>query len=102
MFQNVSEPIQTKKAFRCPCCKFKTLFGRGHFQLCPVCFWEDHGQDEHDAEKVRGGPNRILSLRQAQDNFRTIGASESALSQKCGSPSLKNSNNFNSLPWFHH
>jgi hypothetical protein len=41
-----------------------------------VCFWEDDGQDEHDAEEVRGGPNGSLSLRQAQTNFQKFGAVE--------------------------
>ena len=62
------------KAFRCPCCNFKTLYGRGHDEICPVCFWHDDGQDEADADRVRGGPNGLLSLRQAQISFRRIGA----------------------------
>lgn len=41
-----------------------------------VCFWHDDGQDEADAEIVLGGPNRSPSLRQAQNNFRRIGAVE--------------------------
>ena len=40
----------------------------------PRLFWEDDGQDEHDAETVRGGPNRALSLRAAQANYSAIGA----------------------------
>ena len=44
--------------------------------MCPVCWWEDDGQDEHDAEEVRGGPNGTLSLSQAQKNFEKYGASE--------------------------
>ncbi|MFD5717252.1 CPCC family cysteine-rich protein [Streptomyces sp. NPDC127036] len=36
---------------------------RAAYEICPVCFWEDDGQDEHDASEVRGGPNRGLSLR---------------------------------------
>jgi hypothetical protein len=31
------EPRGAAKSFRCPCCKYKTLRGRGHFELCPVC-----------------------------------------------------------------
>ena len=73
---NVSEPTQAHKSFGCPCCKFKTLFGRGGFEMCPVCWWEDDGQDEHDAEHVRGGPNGNLSLRKAQENFKKFGASD--------------------------
>jgi hypothetical protein len=74
MFKNVCEPEQPDKTYRCPCCKFKTLHGRSHYEICPVCFWEDDGQDEHDAEEVRGGPNHDLSLRQAQLNFKNFGA----------------------------
>ncbi|MET8412345.1 CPCC family cysteine-rich protein [Streptomyces sp. NPDC005195] len=36
--------------------------------------WEDHGQDEHDANEVHGGPNHGLSLWKARRNFETIGA----------------------------
>jgi hypothetical protein len=68
------EPMGLAKAFRCPCCRFKTLHGRGRDEICPVCFWHDDGQDERDAEVVLGGPNRDLSLRQAQENFQKIGA----------------------------
>jgi hypothetical protein len=49
---------------------------RGGFELCPVCWWEDDGQDDADAEVVRGGPNGNLSLEQARQNFRAFGASE--------------------------
>jgi hypothetical protein len=62
--------------YRCPCCGCRTLTERGGFELCPVCFWEDDGQDEADAATVRGGPNGSLSLRAAQANFRDIGASD--------------------------
>jgi hypothetical protein len=63
-------------AHRCPCCKYKTLSERGGFEICPVCYWEDDGQDEHDADVVRGGPNGSLSLRQAQLNYQRFGASD--------------------------
>jgi Cysteine-rich CPCC len=76
MFENIYKLIEDEKTYRCPCCKFKTLLGRGHYEICPVCFWEDDGQDEHDSDEVRGGPNRSLSLRVAQDNFRRFRAVE--------------------------
>jgi hypothetical protein len=76
MFENISEPTGKQKTYRCPCCKFKTLHGRAGFEMCPVCWWEDDGQDEHDAEVVRGGPNGTLSLSQAQKNFENYGACE--------------------------
>ena len=76
MFRNVYKPQTRKPSYRCPCCKFKTLHERGRFEICKVCFWEDDGQDEHDAEVVRGGPNYHLSLRQAQANLAEFGATE--------------------------
>jgi hypothetical protein len=86
MFENVYKLIEQHKTYRCPCCKFKTLFGRSHYEICPVCFWEDDGQDEHDAEEVRGGPNGGLSLRQAQSNFREFRAIERHLFQHVRAP----------------
>ena len=61
---------------RCPCCGCRTLEERGEFEICPVCFWEDDGQDDYDADVVRGGPNSALSLRQARDNYLKFGACE--------------------------
>ncbi|MFI0423148.1 CPCC family cysteine-rich protein [Spongiactinospora sp. 9N601] len=60
--------------YPCPCCGFRTLEERGMSEICPVCFWEDDGQDEHDADDVRGGPNRELSLTRARRNFAASGA----------------------------
>lgn len=59
---------------RCPCCGSLTLTERGRFELCPACFWEDDGQDDSDADVVRGGPNGGLSLTAARENFRAYGA----------------------------
>jgi hypothetical protein len=53
-----------------------TLTERGGYEICPVCFWEDDGQDDHDADEVRGGPNYGLSLTAARHNFERIGAAE--------------------------
>jgi hypothetical protein len=59
---------------RCPCCGCRTLGERGGFEICPVCFWEDDGQDDHDAAEVRGGPNGAHSLSQARANYLQLGA----------------------------
>jgi hypothetical protein len=67
-------PRQPQRAYRCPCCKFKTLRERGGYDICPICFWEDDGQDDHDADVVRGGPNGALSLSQARSNYLQFGA----------------------------
>jgi hypothetical protein len=52
------------------------LRARCDFELCPVCYWEDDGQDDHDCDDVRGGPNGWLSLTQARNNFMAFGASD--------------------------
>jgi hypothetical protein len=62
--------------FRCPCCRCLTLAERGGHEICHVCFWEDDGQDDSDADVVRGGPNYELSLAQARANYAHIGACE--------------------------
>ncbi|WP_130330986.1 CPCC family cysteine-rich protein [Micromonospora kangleipakensis] len=46
------------------------------YEICPVCFWEDDGQDTHDADRVRGGANGQLSLTRARQNFAGFGASD--------------------------
>lgn len=46
----------------CPGCGYPTLSERGVYQVCLVCNWEDEGQDDPDADEIRGGPNRNLSL----------------------------------------
>ena len=86
MFKNVSEPHHKGKTFRCPCCGFKTLHGRAGFELCPVCWWEDDGQDDHDANDVRGGPNGVLSLAQARLNFVSCGACDAKFSARVRQP----------------
>jgi Cysteine-rich CPCC len=61
---------------RRPCCGSRTLDRLKAFEMCPVCFWEDDGQTDADADQVRGGPNGTLSLTQARKNYREFGASE--------------------------
>ena len=58
----------------CPCCRAMTLVARGNDEICPVCFWHDDGQDDADADRVRGGPNYELSLTEARANYRRTGA----------------------------
>jgi hypothetical protein len=64
---------------RCPSCGCRTLGERDGFEICPVCFWEDDGQDDHDADVVRGGPNGSLSLTQARANYLQYGACEKCM-----------------------
>ncbi|HEX4195389.1 MAG TPA: CPCC family cysteine-rich protein [Stellaceae bacterium] len=56
--------LKTQGSIRlaCPSCGYPTIDGRGDFDICSVCDWEDDGQDDDDADDVRGGPNSDLSL----------------------------------------
>lgn len=57
----------------CRCCGYRTLHeGPGDYDLCPVCFWEDAG-DQLRWPGLADGPNHI-SLIDAQHNFDKIGA----------------------------
>jgi hypothetical protein len=72
-FNNVTRGLDGGP-YPCACCGYVTLPERGGFDICPVCFWEDDGQDDDDADNVRGGPNGSLSLTTARANFQRIGA----------------------------
>ena len=74
------------KSYACPCCRFLTLLERGGFEICPICFWEDDGQDDANADLVRGGPNGRLSLTQARKNFKAFGACDERHKNKAHSP----------------
>jgi hypothetical protein len=56
--------LKTQGSIRlaCPSCGYPTIDGRGDFDICSICDWEDDGQDDDDADEVRGGPNSDLSL----------------------------------------
>ena len=51
-----------------------------------MCFWEDYGQDDHDAEVVRGGPNGSLSLQEARANYSRFGACELSMVENVRPP----------------
>jgi hypothetical protein len=73
---------------QCPCCGYYTLSGRGVYDICPVCFWEDDDPTEvfgQPAPDRPQGPNRV-QLRQARENFLAFGASEERRKQWVRSP----------------
>lgn len=59
--------------YTCPCCGHVTLSERGGFEMCDECGWEDDGQDNHDADVVRGGPNGRQSLTDAREVYVRAG-----------------------------
>jgi hypothetical protein len=62
--------------YRCPCCGYKTLDSPGALALCPVCWWEDDGQEDSDAAEVRLTVNGDLSLNDAREHYLECGAAD--------------------------
>jgi hypothetical protein len=60
--------------YRCPCCGNRTLEAPAAMALCPVCWWEDDGQDDADAADVRHTVNGALSLNEARAYYIGCGA----------------------------
>lgn len=77
--------------FACPCCGFATLREAGCYEICPLCFWEDDGQDDPDAAENHGGPNYV-SLVEARINFIKFGASDIKNKEHVRRPSAEDIN----------
>jgi hypothetical protein len=63
----------------CLCCGYLTIGEEppGTFEICPVCDWEDEYLDLTHPDGINqptGGPNAMLSLREARENFARFGA----------------------------
>lgn len=72
------EPEDPTPTHQCPCCDYVTLPERAGYLICPVCFWEDDGQDLNELHTV-SGPNHGLTLWQGRENFRKLGACEQSM-----------------------
>jgi hypothetical protein len=92
-FSNVFGLPQPETTYHCPCCLYPTLPMRGGFQVCPICYWEDDGQDDQDAGRVRGGPNGHLNLIEARANFAAFGACEKRFCDKIRVPTDEEKSN---------
>ena len=66
--------MPTAFRYRCPCCGYLTLCAPAAMELCPVCWWEDDGQEDVDSSKVRLTVNGELSLDEARAHYARYGA----------------------------
>jgi hypothetical protein len=55
------------------------------YEICPICFWEDGGQDDPDDEENCGGPNKV-SLSDGRRNYLRFGASDPKNADHCRVP----------------
>lgn len=62
----VALPILSE-LYTCPCCGYPMLSERYAYEICPLCWWEDAGEDDHDLDS-ESGPNHI-TLREGRANF---------------------------------
>jgi hypothetical protein len=62
----------------CVCCGYRVLEHRGHYEVCPVCLWEDDGNVDPDAYS---GPNHC-TLSEGRAMFAKIGVCEAKLAGK--------------------
>jgi hypothetical protein len=86
---NVSGLPEEGVFYHCPCCDYPTLASRGSFEICQVCYWEDDGQDDHDADRIRGGPNEAFNLTEARANFAAFGVYDAVRRSKVRSPTAQ-------------
>lgn len=68
----------------CPCCDYVSLAERGNYLICPVCFWEDDGQDVDQLDEP-SGPNHI-TLREGRANYKRFGACDEKMVPNVCSP----------------
>jgi hypothetical protein len=85
--------------YTCPCCGYKTFDEEpnGHYDICPVCFWEDDPIQKDDPT-YEGGANRV-SLKQGQQNFIKFGACEEEMIHNTRRPNSDEPKDENWLPF---
>ena len=72
------EPEDSTSWGQCPCCDYLSLAERGNDLICPICFWEDNGQDVGELD-LRSGPNHGITLREGRHNFKAFGSCDLAM-----------------------
>jgi hypothetical protein len=68
--------MRTATTARCLCCGYKTLAMPEAQELCQVCWWQDDGQDDRDADVVRRTVNGNLSLSEGRRNYKHLQAAD--------------------------
>lgn len=78
--------------YYCPCCGYDTLAEEpGHYDICPICFWEDDPNQRCNVDSENGANS--ISLRQAQANFEQFGACDKEMIDNVIKPNNSNKRN---------
>lgn len=72
--QKKNSEIGRNGKYKCPCCEYYTLDEVGHYDICPICYWEDDPIQRDDAD-YKGGANEIC-LNEAKKNYKDFSAIE--------------------------
>jgi len=68
--------VISEARYQCPCCDYYALHTRGRRDICPVCYWEDDGQNLGEIDDVSSANH--ITLRQGRKNFARMGAADEA------------------------
>src|SRR5579885_3179586 len=88
--KSVQAPAVEGVKYSCPCCGYKTLDERGGYDICPVCFWEDDGQDDADATPIVPSAPIISVWRKHERTINASGLAMNAFYSMCDPHCLKN------------
>jgi len=56
------EPADPTPRHLCPCCDYVRLAERSNYLICPVCFWEDDGQDLESLDQASGTYKNVVKM----------------------------------------
>lgn len=75
--------------YTCPCCGYKMLDNKppGTYDICKICFWEDDKVQFENPDFKRA--TNEVSLKEAQKNFLTFGASSKRFLQYVHKPTSR-------------
>lgn len=71
----------------CACCGYQTLEEKYVGEICDICFWEDNKAQEENPD-LGFGPNKLATLREAQQNYLEIGACDTESTDVVRQPTI--------------
>lgn len=80
----------------CPICGYMTLATRCDHDICGICFWQDDGQDNPEADNSYIGPNQVHSINTFRveiydwlEEFKSVEKPMDSIEKRIGQELLK-------------
>jgi hypothetical protein len=80
----------------CPICGYMTLATRCDHDICGICFWQDDGQDNPEADNNYIGPNQVHSINTFRveiydwlEEFKSVEKPMDSIEKRIGQELLK-------------